>query len=285
MAAADSDPEKLDGMRRLTGIGADACYDVVEAMLKQQKLADVMLICMPDRCPCAQAKTALLKDYDLLLEMPTSINAAECTELSDIALERGRKAAVCHALRYTAFYQKIKEILDSGMIGDTVNDQAGGLLASGPFLRARQLAQCRAFVGDDPAKVLTRYGHPAVADGQALREGLRLFRADQAPAGSTVSCVAVPTTPWRSIWICTAVAAMNSPRTWLPLSREGGKTLRRIFEMGIQGVPTPWRVQGSALPELEAEHTASIAPPSRAGRTQPLRFARCQRHYELRTQM
>ena len=124
VAAADIDPEKLAGMRKLTGMKEDACYASAEEMLQQPKLADVMLICTPDRCHYEEAKAALLKDYDLLLEKPIAPIAEQCKELSDIALERGRKVAVCHVLRYTAFYQKIRELIASGVIGDTVNVQA-----------------------------------------------------------------------------------------------------------------------------------------------------------------
>ncbi len=124
VAAADLDPEKLAGMRKLTGIPESACYASAEEMLQKPKLADIMLICTPDRCHYAQAKAALLKDYDLLLEKPISPSADECRELRDIALNRKRKVAVCHVLRYTVFYQKIKELMDSGVIGEPMNLQA-----------------------------------------------------------------------------------------------------------------------------------------------------------------
>lgn len=124
VAAADIDPEKLEGMRRLTGIGPEACYASAEEMLSVPRLADVMLICTPDRCHYAEAKEALLKDYHLLLEKPIAPEADQCKELSDLALSRNRKVAVCHVLRYTPFYQKIKQLLDDGTIGDTVNIQA-----------------------------------------------------------------------------------------------------------------------------------------------------------------
>ena len=94
VAAADIDPEKLAGMRALTGIPKEACYAFAEDMLRQPKLADVMLICTPDRCHYEEAKAALLLDYDLLLEKPIAPFADQCQELSEIAQKRGRKVAV-----------------------------------------------------------------------------------------------------------------------------------------------------------------------------------------------
>ncbi|MBR6030093.1 MAG: Gfo/Idh/MocA family oxidoreductase [Clostridia bacterium] len=124
VAAADIDTEKLAGMRRLTGIPESACYASAEEMLLRPKLADVMLICTPDRCHYLQAREALLKDYDLLLEKPISPTAEQCRELRDIAVARGRRVAVCHVLRYTAFYQKIRELIASGVVGEVLSVQA-----------------------------------------------------------------------------------------------------------------------------------------------------------------
>ena len=62
VAAADIDPEKLAGMRKLTGILESACYASAEEMLKQPKLADIMLICTPDKCHYEEAKAAVLLD-------------------------------------------------------------------------------------------------------------------------------------------------------------------------------------------------------------------------------
>ncbi len=124
VAAADINPEKLEGMRKLTGIPESACYASAEEMLAQPKLADIMFICTPDACHYLQAKAALLKDYDLLLEKPIAPEADQCRELCDLALSRNRKVAVCHVLRYTPFYQKIRQLLQGGTIGEIVNLQA-----------------------------------------------------------------------------------------------------------------------------------------------------------------
>lgn len=123
VAAADIDPEKLEGMRALCGLGESQCYPSAEEMLRQPRLADVMLICTPDRCHYAQAKAALLLDYDLLLEKPISPTAGECRELATLARERGRQVVVCHVLRYTPFYQKLKQLIDGGAVGQVVSMQ------------------------------------------------------------------------------------------------------------------------------------------------------------------
>ncbi|MBQ8136455.1 MAG: Gfo/Idh/MocA family oxidoreductase [Clostridia bacterium] len=200
VAAADLDPEKLEGMRRLTGIPESACYASAEEMLKHPRLADIMLICTPDRCHYLEAREALLKDYDLLLEKPISPSAEECRELRDIAVARGRKVAVCHVLRYTVFYQKIKELLDSGVIGQVMNlqaiEQVGYWHQAHSFVRGnwrnKELSSCM---------ILQKCCHDMdillwLTGKHCLRVSsfgsLGLFKADQAPKGSTERCVDCP---------------------------------------------------------------------------------------------
>lgn len=124
VAAADINPEKLRGMREKCGLTQAQCYPSAEAMLEQPRLADVMLICTPDACHYEQAKAALNKGYHLLLEKPIAPDAAQCRELSDLALRLERKVVVCHVLRYTPFYQKVKEVMDSGVLGEVASIQA-----------------------------------------------------------------------------------------------------------------------------------------------------------------
>lgn len=123
VAAADIMPEKLRGMRDMWGLTEAQCYFSAEEMLTKPRLADVMLICTPDRCHFSQAKAALLLDYDLLLEKPISPSASECRELAALAQERGRQVVVCHVLRYTPFYQTLKRLIDEGAVGEVVSMQ------------------------------------------------------------------------------------------------------------------------------------------------------------------
>lgn len=120
VAAADVDLEKLAGMRRLCGLTEAQCYASAEEMLAEARLADLMLICTPDRCHYAQAKAALLKDYHLLLEKPIAPEAAQCRQLAELAELRNRQVVVCHVLRYTPFYQKIKQLIDEGAVGEVM---------------------------------------------------------------------------------------------------------------------------------------------------------------------
>ena len=93
-------------------------------LLEKPRLADVLFICTMDRQHFAQATAAMEKGYHLLLEKPISQDARECKMIAETAEKYGRRVVVCHVLRYTAFYQTIKRLIDAGSIGDIVTVQA-----------------------------------------------------------------------------------------------------------------------------------------------------------------
>ncbi len=119
-AIADIDPEKVKEVAEEYQIPKEFCFSSAKELLAQEKLADVMFITTQDRQHVSHAIPALEKGYDLLLEKPISPKLEECRELLKTAQKYDRKVVVCHVLRYTPFYTKLKEILDAGQIGEVV---------------------------------------------------------------------------------------------------------------------------------------------------------------------
>ena len=124
VAVADIRPDRVAVAAERYHIPADMCFDSVESMLKAPKLADVMFICTPDDVHYAPAIGALEKGYHLLLEKPAARTAAECRHIAELAESKHLNVVVCHVLRYTVFYQKIKELIDTGRVGDIMNIEA-----------------------------------------------------------------------------------------------------------------------------------------------------------------
>lgn len=124
VAVADIDPAKVALMAEEYHVPKEACFSSAEEMLEREKLADAMIIATQDRQHVGHAIAAIEKGYDLLLEKPISPDLDECRRLADIAKDSGRKIVVCHVLRYTPIYQKVKELIDSGVIGDVVSIMA-----------------------------------------------------------------------------------------------------------------------------------------------------------------
>ncbi len=124
VAAADLKPERLAEARRLYGLKEEVCFSSGEQMLAEEKLADVLFICSQDQDHVNHAVAALEKGYDLLLEKPVSASEQECRRLLQAASRYGRKVCVCHVLRYTPFYGKIKELIGQGRLGRILTIQA-----------------------------------------------------------------------------------------------------------------------------------------------------------------
>ncbi len=124
VAVADPNEERLAIGGNEHNIPPERRYHTAEELLAQPKLADAALICTQDRQHVGHAVAALRKGYDVLLEKPVSPDLSELQKIVRVAREENRRVVVCHVLRYTPFFQLIKETIDSGRLGRVVNIQA-----------------------------------------------------------------------------------------------------------------------------------------------------------------
>ena len=91
--------------------------------IAQPKFADVVIITTPDALHYGPAMAALEKGYDLLLEKPIAQTWQQCADIMNLAEKNSRIVAICHVLRYAPFFRKIKEVIDSGLLGRMVSIQ------------------------------------------------------------------------------------------------------------------------------------------------------------------
>ncbi|XP_039612149.1 uncharacterized protein zgc:154075 isoform X2 [Polypterus senegalus] len=63
------------------------------------------------------------RGYHILLEKPMSVTPDDCLEIVSVCLESAVLLSVCHVLRYSPAVRKIKELIDSGAIGDVIHIQ------------------------------------------------------------------------------------------------------------------------------------------------------------------
>ncbi|MBR5252131.1 MAG: Gfo/Idh/MocA family oxidoreductase [Oscillospiraceae bacterium] len=123
-AAADIIPDKLERFSKEYGIAPEMQFNSAEEMLAAGKVADIMVVATLDRQHYGHAMPALELGYHLLLEKPISPEMHECLEIADLANKKGLRVVVCHVLRYTPFYRKIKEIIANGTIGEVASIDA-----------------------------------------------------------------------------------------------------------------------------------------------------------------
>jgi len=117
IAVAEPVESKRNSIRNMFNIPEEMCFNDWTELFKLGKIADVVIIATLDRDHFEPTMKAISLKYDILLEKPISPFPDECIKLSKAAQENGVKVLVCHVLRYTPFFKKLKEIIDSGEIG------------------------------------------------------------------------------------------------------------------------------------------------------------------------
>ena len=98
-------------------VPAEGVFETAEQFFARPRMADAVLICTQDSQHYAYACQAIDLGYSILLEKPISPSVRECLDLQRRAEEKGTQIMVCHVMRYTKFYRKLKELIDSGKFG------------------------------------------------------------------------------------------------------------------------------------------------------------------------
>jgi len=115
------------------------CFTSVEDFYAKGKICDAIILATMDKQHFDHTMAALDVGYDILLEKPVSPDPKECVLISEKAKKLGKKIIVCHVLRYTRFFSKLKEIIDSGELGRVVaiqhNENVGNFHIAHSFVR------------------------------------------------------------------------------------------------------------------------------------------------------
>lgn len=94
-----------------------------QQLAERPKSADAVVIATPDVLHKDPAVAFANKGYDILLEKPMAPDAENCRSIVRAAQANKIILAVCHVMRYTAYTQRLKALLASGLIGDIVSVQ------------------------------------------------------------------------------------------------------------------------------------------------------------------
>ncbi|BBI35640.1 Gfo/Idh/MocA family protein [Cohnella abietis] len=123
VAVAEPNEERRQLAAKDHGLSSNQLYESWEQVLDGAVMADVAVISTQDRMHCAPTIKALELGYDVLLEKPMSPLSEEVNTMANASRKYNRLLTVCHVLRYTPFWSKIKEIIVSGGIGQIVSIQ------------------------------------------------------------------------------------------------------------------------------------------------------------------
>lgn len=121
IAVVEPNDYRRNQMMTCHDIPISRLYKHYNDFFAEGKICDGIILATMDFDHFEPAMKALELGYDILLEKPISPSPAECVALEEKANELGRTITVCHVLRYTNFFGKIKEIIDSGRLGKIVS--------------------------------------------------------------------------------------------------------------------------------------------------------------------
>lgn len=139
VAVAEPKESLRNYIKETFNVPEENCCDTWETLLERDKFADVVVVATLDQLHLEPALNAIEKGYDLLLEKPISNDCKECVEIANAAHKKGTKILVCHVLRYSPFFMKLKQMIDDNMVGKIMSihhcENVGNIHQSHSFVR------------------------------------------------------------------------------------------------------------------------------------------------------
>ena len=108
---------------KLYNVDKNNAFSGENEFFRKEKLADCVIVANQDRDHYYSTIEALKKGYHVLCEKPMSNDPRKIIEMGMASEKYGRILQVCHVLRYAPFMVKLKQVLDSNVIGDIISVQ------------------------------------------------------------------------------------------------------------------------------------------------------------------
>jgi predicted dehydrogenase len=121
VAVAEPDRARRERFAAEHGIPPERCFASWQDLLARPQLARALVNATMDRNHVASTLAALAAGYDVLLEKPMATTPDDCVRLVRAAEASGRLLQICHVMRYTLFWGRLHEILQSGRLGKIIN--------------------------------------------------------------------------------------------------------------------------------------------------------------------
>lgn len=121
VAVAEPNPQRRERFASLHHIPPERQFASWSAALSAGKIADAVINATQDETHHDSTIAALTAGYDMLLEKPIAPSLPETVHIIQTAESEKRLLMICHVLRYTDFFQKVKAIFDSGRLGQIVH--------------------------------------------------------------------------------------------------------------------------------------------------------------------
>jgi predicted dehydrogenase len=196
VAVAEPDPDRRSRFARQHKISAENCFESWEQLFEQPNMGEAALICTQDWQHTQPTLAALSAGYHVLLEKPMATSEQECRQLVQASQAAGRQLHICHVLRYTRHFRKLRNIIRSGVLGQIVHVAHSENVAWWHMAHSYVRGNWRNCTESSPM-ILAKCCHdldilPWILDRRCLdmssTGALSHFRPENAPMGSSARC-------------------------------------------------------------------------------------------------
>ncbi|SFY44601.1 Gfo/Idh/MocA family oxidoreductase (plasmid) [Streptomyces atratus] len=177
--------------------GAELEFDDWRPLVEGDAIADAVIVATQDRDHVEPVLALARAGYAILAEKPLAPSEAETRTLIEGVEKAGVLFAVCHVLRYTPYTDLVKEVVDSGVLGELVSVEHLEPVGWWHYAHSYVRGPWRSERASSPM-LLAKSCHDldwiSYVTGERIEQvasfgGLKHFRPENAPAGAAERCL------------------------------------------------------------------------------------------------
>jgi len=121
VAVAEPHQGRRERFIRKYGIDPDNAFSDWRELVDRPKIADAVINALPCRMHYDSAIAAMKAGYHMLLEKPMALEPWQCIHLVNASQSNGLVLGISVQNRYNRIYQRVRELLDRGLVGQLTN--------------------------------------------------------------------------------------------------------------------------------------------------------------------
>lgn len=213
VAVAEPDDEKRKSFAREFNLQTSATFKSWESLTTTLNDCDAAIIATLDNQHTGPVLECINRGWHVLVEKPLADNIKDCILIDKARIEKKKVVAVCHTLRFMEGFLKVRQLLESGTIGQLVHiDHMEGI---GHFRFVHNYVRGRwAREKNNTFLLLHKCSHDIDYLNWLIKEpclkvssfgSLNYFTEKNAPSGSTYRCIdncqVIDTCPYSALQI------------------------------------------------------------------------------------
>ncbi len=123
IAVVEPDEIKRKRFAKKHDIPSHLQFNDYNKLFELERIADCVMVCTQDKLHVDPVVKSLKKGYHILCEKPMSPKKSEIVLMGELSKKYNKILTICHVLRYSPFFIKLKELIDNDTIGKIINIQ------------------------------------------------------------------------------------------------------------------------------------------------------------------